>query len=289
MNQGLTVIAPDGIYSFGTTTREQSAGVLLTAVTCAACGTPCGGTINLDGGDGLYKLTLDVGTLNTGAIIITFDVGNAPDGIRVNYNGVVYNKISSPNYGVRQATANSFTTIGSIGYDCGLSGNTTTRNYTVFNYDGTSFINSGTTESVTLVPADVFVQATNTIPFGVTKLVIPKPTSTPSVLFAEILGPCSNTGWFFKVFCPAALPTFPASNVFADVDIPCVTPLSNTFYFVKVHTANNAFVGLYDYVFTDVNGEFPLANGFYLTSKVAVPNQVMQVVNGVVIAITNCI
>lgn len=64
--------------------------------------------------------------------------------------------------------------------------------------------------------------------------------------------------------------------------------MSQTYYYVKVHAAVDTYIGLYDYIFTDINGQFPLANGYYLISKVATPNKVMQVSDGVVIAITNC-
>jgi hypothetical protein len=45
MNQGLSVLAPDGIYSFGSTTRQQSGGVLLTPQACSSC-TPDVATLN---------------------------------------------------------------------------------------------------------------------------------------------------------------------------------------------------------------------------------------------------
>jgi len=284
VNQNLSVLAPDGIYSFGSTTRQQSGGVLQAAVTCPACGTPCGGAISGSGGTGIYKITLDVGSLATGAIVISFDPAGVPDGIRATYNGVVYNKISSPANGVRQGTPGNFTVIGTTGADCGLNGNTTTGNYTVYNYVGTVFVNSGTTQANTLVPGDVFLGAT----FGNTKLVIPKPTANPSVVNIEIIGPCSGTGWNFSAICPTALPSFTASNVSASPTVPCATATPNTFYFVKVHIAGDSFVGLYDYVFTDANGQFPLANGYYRTTNVAAPNGVIQVSNGAVIELTPC-
>jgi hypothetical protein len=45
VNQNLSVLAPDGIYSFGSTTRQQSGGVLQAAVTCPACAIPFSSTI----------------------------------------------------------------------------------------------------------------------------------------------------------------------------------------------------------------------------------------------------
>jgi hypothetical protein len=44
-NPGLSITAPDGFYNFGTTTRQQSGGVLLAAVACPACSIPFSSTI----------------------------------------------------------------------------------------------------------------------------------------------------------------------------------------------------------------------------------------------------
>jgi hypothetical protein len=62
-------------------------------------------------------------------------------------------------------------------------------------------------------------------------------------------------------------------------------------HFAKVHTANDTFIGIYDYVFQDENGVTPLVDNFYLVDNVAgvPPNKVIEVQNGVVVAITNCI
>jgi hypothetical protein len=77
--------------------------------------------------------------------------------------------------------------------------------------------------------------------------------------------------------------------VFANSSIPCVTPYANAFYFAKVHLATDTFIGLFDYVFVDINGQFALPDGFYLVDNTAIPNSVIEVNNGVVVAITNCI
>ena len=96
----LTNIAPDGFYGDGTITREQASGVLLTSEACVSpCPTPCGDSISATGGTGVYKINLDVGSTETGAIIITFNPSSIPDGIRVTYNGNVYNKLSADNIG----------------------------------------------------------------------------------------------------------------------------------------------------------------------------------------------
>ena len=71
-NQSLTVLAPDGTYRFGTTTRQQSGGVLLASQACPSCTIPCGSPINGSGQTGIYTINLSLGTA-TGAIVIRFD------------------------------------------------------------------------------------------------------------------------------------------------------------------------------------------------------------------------
>jgi hypothetical protein len=301
LDSSLSNIAPDGFYGDGTITREQSSGILLTSEPCVSpCPTPCGTAISGSGGTGVYQVNLDVGSLGTGAIIITFNPQSVPDGIRATYNGVVYNKISSPVNGPFQCpnpghfaiigTA-SFTSVCTSWYPAGT---TQTNPVYLYNPATSSFaltggtqtdVIVGTSSAPTLLP-DYFITSSN---MSQCIMVIPKPTATPSTLLIEMIGPCTSTGWSFSAACPAALPTFPASNLFASASIPCATPLPNNFYFAKVHTAADTFVGLYDYVFKDVNGQIPLSNGYYRTTNVASPNGVIEVNNGVVVAITNCI
>jgi hypothetical protein len=297
---GLTIVAPDGFYGDGVISREQSSGILLDAETCGDCPAPCGTSIGAGGSAGVYQVNLDVGSTETGAILVRFNPASVPDGIRVTYNGVVYNKISSTNNGPFQCpNPGHFAIIGNIGSvgSCGSwypAGQTQTNTVYLYNPATAVFDNTGTTQidvivgtsSAPTLQPDYFLAAGD---MGDCWMVIPKPTITPSSLFIEMIGPCTSTGWNFSAACPVALPTFPSSNVNGTALIACATPMPNTFYFAKVHSASDSFVGLYDYVFTDENGEFPLANGFYLTSNVAVPNKVIQVTNGVVIAITNCV
>jgi hypothetical protein len=167
-----------------------------------------------------------------------------------------------------------------------MAGNTTNFPLlTEYLYNGTAFVATGNTQSITVLPGDVSLGASP----GFCVIVIPKPLGTPNNVLLEMLGPCGGTAWDLVAVCPVVLPTFPSSNRFTGPSIPCATPFPNTFYFAKVHTAVDTFVGLYDYVFSDANGEFPLLDGFYLTSNVAAPNKVIEVDNGVIIAITNCV
>lgn len=286
LDSSLIYPSPDGFYGDGTITRQQSSGILLAAEACETCATPCGGLISATGGEGVYQINLNAGTA-TGAITIKFDPGTVPDGIRVVYDSVVYNKLSSPVGGVHQSTTyGDFTVIGASASDCGLNGNTTNfPSLTEYIYNGTSFVATGNTQSITVLPGDVSL--------GVAPeqcvMVIPKTTSSPNVLLIEILGPCAGTSWDIETYCPFDLPPFASSDMYGSASILCTTPIENQYFFARVHTTVDSYVDLYDYVFTDKFGEFPLADGFYLTDNVAAPNKVIEVSNGVIIGITNCV
>lgn len=289
LDSSLSIIAPDGFYGDGTVLRQQSAGILLAPEICPSCAPPCGIFIYPEGGgdDGFYIAEQNVG-FTTGAIIIEFDPQSIPDGIRAIYDGVVYNKLSSPVDGLHQSTTyGNFTVVGATGDDCGLSGNTSVfPSNPEYLWNGTVFVATGNTQSVTFFPGDISLNAASP-DFCV--MVIPKTSAIPDNLVIQVFGPCGGTAWNLRAKCPALLPSFPSSDVSEVKDIPCGEPMPNTYYFAKVHIEVDTYVGLYDYVFLDENGEFPLANGFYLTSNVAIPNRVIQVSSGIVIGSTNCI
>ena len=234
---GLTNLAPDGFYGDGTITREQSLGVLLPSDPCVfPCPAPCGTAIGGGGGTGVYQINLDIGSIGTGAVIVMLDPQSVPDGIRVTYDGAIYNKICSPVNGPFQSpNAGHFSIIGSTGATgtCGSwfpAGATQTNTVFLYNPATGLFDNTGTTQVDVISPApnaDWFLAAG----MGNSIMVIPKPSATPSALLIEIIGPCAGTGWSFSAACPVALPTFPSSDRFTGPSIPCATPLPNTFYF----------------------------------------------------------
>jgi hypothetical protein len=236
------------------------------------------------GGYGVYKVDINVGT-DIGAIILELDVASVPDGIRVSYDGVVYNKISSPVNGLAQSpNVGSFTVIGNIASDCGLDGNTVTDDYPVYTWNGVNFIATGADQTITTVPSDVILSGSNP---SNSIMVIPKPNQYPNIVSVEILGPCENTGWDFDANCPASLTLVQISVLFATSSIPCSTLTNQNAYTAKVSTGIG--FGLYDYVFTNAIGQTAVADGYYLTNYVTSGPKVIQVDNGVIIAITNCV
>ena len=282
-NADLTVLAADGFYSDGVIVREQISGLLVAQQTCPACATPCGGSISASGQQGIYYLNIDLGT-DIGAVVVTFNPANVPDGISALFNSVVYNGVSSPSYGWLQGTAGLPTYVGATGSDCGIVANSP---YTLdeFRYNGSTFTDLETTTNVSVVAGQMQLTAAGP---GNCKMVIPKTAASPSVVDMTFIGPCLGTVFSIGVACPAPLTSFSSSTGNVDSATACSDTIDQTYYVAHVNGAAGT-LGLYDLVFSDANGEFKLGAGFYQTTD-AGSNEWYQVdANGVIIAFGDCL
>jgi hypothetical protein len=287
-NAALTTLAADGFYSDGVISREQVSGVLLPQQTCPSCATPCGETINASGGQGIYLLDLETGTTvgDVGAVIVRFNPIGVPDGIRATLGANVYNKLTSPVDGLHQSsTVGNFTYVGQTSSDCGISG-TTYPALAEFLYNGTIFVATGDTQSVTVAPGDVSLGASAP---GNTMMVIPKLTASPSIINFEVVGPCSGTAWSMSVACPELLTGFSSSVMAISSSTACGLSETTTYYNASLANTPGT-VGLYDLVFADAYGATPLTAGYYRASgSITGGNDWFQVSSaGVVIALGTC-
>jgi hypothetical protein len=284
LDANMTLCAPDGYYYDGTTARQQSGCVLLPAEACPECGEPCKDNIDeLVSYEGVYYTTFDAGSTasNTGAIIIAINVDNSVNGIRVNFDGVLYNAVSSPIYGYLAGTpSTAFTYIGGNAYDCGIEGNTYTLDEYV--YVAPSYDPLGTTTNITVTSGEVQLTATDP---GVCIMVIPKPTTLPNTIDVTIVGPCPSSKAIIGISCPIKLPsflgTFGVTEVFPEFF--CNFPYTYTYYIAPVN-GDGITLGLYDWVFSDENGANVLPDGFYRGLAVPAPFDTFEIQNGVVVA-----
>jgi hypothetical protein len=282
-DSALSVYAPYGYYSNGTIVRQWVGGMLLPPQLCPSCASPCGGEITASGSQGVYTISVDLGT-TTGAVIIEFDPASVPDGILVEYDGVFYNELSSPVYGyLASSIANEPTYIGFVGSDCGLvAGSPHTVN--VFNYVSGSFTPTGGTQTVSVASGQLALTAG---PPGNCIMVIPKINATPSIMDITCFGLCSSTVFYVNVSCPQELESVAGSIGLGEQD--CGATIDQTYY-VSVSAGNIGDSGSYEfaYIFTDVNGEFPLAAGFYTILIGSNPFNIEVDSHGIIISITSC-
>ena len=280
----LTNKSVDGIYQYNGEYRNQLNGLLGPLIICETCGIPCGTNINPPGGgQGVYQLEFDAGTTasDTGAILIYFDPQSVPDGIRVLFNGVWYNTLTSPTNGYRRSTSgvpSSFTMLGNVSNNC-LPSLPNTTAYTF--YDGFSLgtwdVGSPSPQNFTLNTGDYVGGGLNEFNL----LVIPKTTATPGIVQVQVLGPCDNTAWNISVSCPQALPLFQATAVGSSTSCVAAT---TTFYFARFQNQGNAFPELNNFVYSDHDGANPVSNQNYVMDN----NTVITTVNGVVTAVNSC-
>ena len=278
----LTTIAPNGFYSDGTIVREQVSGVLLPQVNCPACAIECGTTIEESGLQGVYLLDVNLGA-GLGAVTITFDPISIPDGFQATYDSVVYNGVSSPNYGWLQGSTSLPTYLGATASNCGLP---TGSPYVlpIYEYQSGSFVLSGMSESVTILSGQLEF---TTIAPGVCVMVIPKTTASPSILNLKIIGPCIGTAFDLSISCPTALDEISCSIAVDSTEAVCLMPITQTYYLANV-TGTAGVVTLYDLVFQDSFGQTKLVAGYYRTIDAGAESWFQVDANGVVVALGPC-
>tara|TARA_R110000851_G_scaffold77636_2_gene171074 strand:- start:91 stop:1014 length:924 start_codon:yes stop_codon:yes gene_type:complete len=283
--ESLVTLAPDGYYQNNGTYRRQLNGLLGPSSLCETCSEPCGEFVNIPSGQqGYYNVDFSTGeTVNdTGAIIVYFNPQSVPDGIRVLYDNVYYNAVSSPTDGRIQSTSgvsDAFTFLGSPTNTC-IPSLPNTASYSFFDgFDSNGWITGNPSpQSITINVGDDQRGGQNQY----STLVIPKTIATPSIISIQVLGPCSSTAWDVSVSCPSALPSFSsASN--QGSSFSCGTA-SNTYYFAKHASGTNTYPIVTSWVFSDENGQNILTDGNYAMSS----GDVITVVSGVVTGIQTC-
>jgi len=291
LDVNLAFIAPDGIYKFGSVVRQQSSGILLEIETCVDCTLVCGDQEPNGSGQGIYLTTLNVGS-STGAIVLKFQAPFTPSGIRVIYDGVVYNKLSSPVNGLHQSSSyGNFTIIGDSDETgtCDISwypsGGSVLLNEYVYDTGAYDFIPTGGVQTIAIGSGDISLDTFNQ---GICVMVIPKPSSAPNILRIEAIGPCTLSGFDIFPYCPEPLPSFNGSIKYDFFDeISCSTATEEVYYFQKVNIISFYPVDVTDYVFSDENGQYPLADGYYLYDSGG-GYRVLGVTDGIVTSNASC-
>ena len=285
LDNGLSVCAPDGFYSDGIITRQQVSCKLLPQETCPSCASPCGETpiVLVDNIVEPTVFSIPINTGNSaGAIVLRFQSYNIPDGIKVEFNGVTYNKLVSPAFGILQSSNPlGYTVIGDVDESgCVFIG--TTPNVPEKEWDGASFVATGDDFDVTIASGDLQLTASDP---GSCVMVIPKPISGPSVLNVSIYTPCPSSGFQFNitVSCPLLLTPYSRSVAGSGVAV-CELDRDQVYYYVPM-TPGLGPISVNDYVFSDPYGQTPLPNGDY---QVAGSSDAITVVNGVVDSLFTC-
>ena len=285
----LTICAPDGYYSDGTISRQQVSCLLLPQQTCSDCVAGCSDSINATAsGVGLYKLTFSTGGA-LGALRIYFQPFGKPDGIRVTYNSINYNKLTSTVYGsLKSNNTSNYTFVGNNTNDCSIGttldgGGYTNQNVFIYNIGTSSFpaTPDQTDGVVTGTSGDVNLTANDP---GYCTLVIPVNDSAVTDVSVEIFGVCPpNTSWNLLLNCPAPLVGVPSSNVGEGCAI-----FPNTYYSVPnaAGTAGEPVVN--EFFVLDENGLTLAPAGDYGINPPSGSKIITVDANGVITQINTC-
>lgn len=278
--------AANGFYQENGIVREQTGApglpILGPAQSCPTCLPVCSvdtATLNLGDG-GIYKMDYQIGS-GTGAIIIKYTPNSIPNGIKARYNAVNYFKLSSQNFGKLESTASNYTLCGTTPSAC-ISTYPDTSSYNVYEWNNGNWLFNATPQNATVAAGDDELTATSP---GNCVMVVPKPLAAPANIDIEILTPCikDSTTWQIEVICPAPLPAVTTTAVEATHLGACGAALGTSHYFVRTDGTTTG-PELHAFVFTDVNGATPAADGYI---KYTGP-QSYQIQDGIIIAITAC-
>jgi len=284
----LTIKSADGYYQYNSEYRYQLNGLLGPLVTCESCegdAIACGsGIVIPQSNGGLFELNYSTGS-STGAISIYFEPKDIPDGIRVLYDGVYYNRLSAPLDGNKQSTsgvADSFTVLGTLfnpPISCSAAPQTHILNYyNGLNQNPASWIpGSPSPQTITTNTGDDVLGGANQYNL----LIVPVPNVTASNVKVQVIGTCPTTEYNLEVSCPAALPSFQGRSIGSGTGC---TSANATFYFGRFRFQTGGYPAFNNPIFSDVNGEFRVADGNYFMNN----NIVISVASGVVSGFQPC-
>jgi len=257
----LTICAADGVYSDGSITRVLSGCVLSSEKPCPSCGEICDNDFDFSYvSGGVFKTVVGIGNSpgDIGAVIIKFNPTNYPSGIKVVYDGITYNSLSSPLYGYVTAPTGLPVYVGEQAKDCGITSTSFILDNFNWNPATNTYETDGTNSFVSILPSQVNLTVTGP---GTCVMVIPKVNLNPSSLDITIEIPC-ETQFTLNVSCPTTLFPTQTSQVAITPTAVCLLDDNLTYYNYPVN-GNGTTLGLFDWVFLDPYGESVVTDGYY--------------------------
>ena len=311
-NQALTTLAADGYYAQNGIVRQQLNGVLLNAQSCTSCGVDCGSGISANfSGTGFFNADINVANSVGAVVIYAYMTGTIPDGIQATFNNVAYNKLTCFNNhngvtlidcdrntnldyaGVNNqpATGTNFTLVGN---DRGPSACGTYNNLPDYNLVGTNYVQTGTTQSGTIVNNMGGCATDTSNPSSpVFTLVVPKTDVSLTSVNVKIIAPFTGTIFHWEILCPVALPSFTGSALQDNTN--CTSP-TTTYYFARNAQGTtapftkdtNTTPDIGNFVYTDDSGANALNGTSALRYVIINSTTALGIRNGVVVSSAAC-
>lgn len=281
LDADLQTCAPDGYYYDGLIVRQQTDCVLSPSFNCSPCGSPCPEALSELNTNGVYYINVVLNEF-LGAVIVTLNPQSLPIGIQVEYNNVIYNKVSSGPAGLLQGLPNLPIFVGNNTSGCTLSYSPTIYNLDKYNYVSSSFSLIGS-ENVTIYAGQ---DLTTTFDPGDCFILIPKTVSDPQFMTIKVITTCPNTPFDISYTCPELLPTYDSSVRLTGSELYWCTVLVDKKYYHYSIGGTPGVIGIGDFVSLDKYGANPLPDGNYRTD--APYDLIYTVSSGVVVSFLAC-
>jgi hypothetical protein len=217
-------------------------------------------------------------------VIIKFDPLDYPNGIEVIFDSTVYNTVVSPFFGPLSAPAGLPVFVGLDTEDCGIVGTHTLEEYG-FRGD-LSFHDLGTTDVVNVATSQMNLTWTSP---GECIMVIPKPNPTPETLLVKAISPCGLDSFRLRVRCPDIenVVVIPGSAG-GPGELICGYEVDTIFYNSIPINGDGTTLGLYDFMYYDVDCTTPLEDNYYLSSSCPSPYSWFRIENGIIVEFGEC-
>jgi hypothetical protein len=196
---GSVVVNMDGTITYthdGTNNFEDSFQYKVTDNGCSSIATvnlfigiSCGNSFTASGSTGIYEVTINLGT-DTGWAGIEYNAQSIPDRFQIIYDGSIVADSKYVGDSISPGPPTSYS---------GLLGDKTLM---LYQFNGTGFESTGTTQNITIVQEDIANNTTEPTD-GNGILLFNKTTSVPATMTLRVTGPVGSTAWgLTNIICP---------------------------------------------------------------------------------------
>lgn len=197
-SHGTAVANVDGTITYthdGTNNFTDSFTYSVTEGNCASTATvnitigiSCGDSLNASGNQGIYEVTVNLGT-DTGYAGIAYNAQNIPDRFQIFWNDEL---VADSKFVGDGFTGNPPTYTGLLGE----------HTLSVYQYNGSSFVDTGNDETITVTQSDI-ANGTTEPTDGQGIIYFEKTTALPASVLVRVTGVNASTAWSItNVICP---------------------------------------------------------------------------------------
>ena len=152
----------------------------------------CNSALNVDGAEGIYEVEVTIGT-EIGSTGLRYESFNIPDRFQLFFDG---NLVADSKYVGDNLSSYKTTLL-----------NTTNKVLPIFKYDGTTFIDSGLTDTISITNSDIASGIPSEPTAGKGEIKFNKTKANVTVMKLRVTGVLGGTLWNAAPLCPTVINT----------------------------------------------------------------------------------